>query len=331
MKKISQALVVPVLLALILSIFPIQNVVAQTTDYELTSVTGVWTATNGGGDTVTGVGTNHVSWGRTYGTPKSGLQFLGSSNIGFDEGAYFVLGNLTHLNWPVHPPTANGATLQITLHFAYPDVSPDPSFTFDFEIEETSNAASNCPIWQTPGAPPCDDRVSFPDSYGQEIFTVGDKQYTLKIIGFVDSTTGGAPVEKFITHESENNTAYLVGVLSSVLVEEPAISITKKTNDQDVSSSPGPELVVGDSVTWQYIVQNTGNVDLTNVSVVDDQVGTIACPKTSLDAGELMTCTASGTVASGHYQNTATVTAHHPGGTISDSDSELVSRGEDLN
>lgn len=321
MKRRDQMLIISVVITIILSFLPITEAGAQTSDYELISVTGIWTAANGGGDSVTGIGTNLVSWGRTTGYGKSGLEFSGSSEQQFNEGEYFLLGQLTHLNWPVFQPTASGATLEITLDFAHPDISPIPGFSFDFEVEETPNLTGKCPDWHTPGALICDDRITFPQSYGEEVFLIGDKQYTLRIIGFVDTFPGGIPVEKFITHEKENNTVNLVGLLSSVLVEEPAISITKKTNGQDIFASPGPELVVGENVTWQYIVQNTGNIDLTNVSIIDDKIGAITCPNTSLDAGDLMTCTASGTVTAGQYHNTASVTAHSATGIVTDEDS----------
>ena len=38
-------------------------------------------------------------------------------------------------------------------------------------------------------------------------------------------------------------------------------------------SAPDPTFPVGGTVTWTYIVTNTGNVDLTNVTVSDDNVG----------------------------------------------------------
>ena len=306
------------IIVLLVSSIPLSEVSAAT-DYELVSVSGVWTATDGGGYTIEDLNTNVVRWGISSGLGKSGLQFDGSSGQTFDEGDIFLLGTLTHMNWPVYRPTASGATLQITMVFADPSVTPNPTFTFDFDIEETPNSGQ-CPAFQIPGHPKCDDRITFPSSYGQEAFTIGDTLYTLKIEGFVDSYPGGSPVSAFITEEQKNNSAYLVASLSSVLVEAPDITLTKKTNDQDVTSAPGPELVVGESVTWEYIVQNTGNVNLTNLQVVDDQVGSITCPSTSLASGDSMTCTASGTVAAGQYHNQATVTASHPAGTVSDTD-----------
>ena len=304
-----------VLFVLLASLIPLSNVSAAT-DYELVSVEGIWVATVGGSYTVNGLDSNEVRWGISSGSGQSGLRFDGSTGQTFDEGEKFLLGTLTHMNWPVYTPTATAATLEITLTFAHPTVSPDPTFTFQFEIEETPNSG-HCPSFHIPGHPKCDDRITFPASYGQESFTIGDKFYTLKIEGFVDSYPSGSPVSYFVTEEEKDNSAYLVASLSSVLVEAPDITLTKKTNSQDVESAPGPELVVGEDVSWDYIVQNTGNVDLTNIQVVDDQVGIITCPGSALDSGESMTCTATGTVAAGQYYNQATVTASH---STSDSD-----------
>ncbi|MBG0786962.1 MAG: THxN family PEP-CTERM protein [Anaerolineaceae bacterium] len=307
------------IIVLLITSIPLSGVSAAT-DYELLSVSGIWTATQGGGTTVNGLNTNEVHWGYSSGFGQSGLRFDGSTGQSFNEGQVFLLGALTHMNWPVYSPSATGATLQITLNFSHPSISPNPSFTFDFDIQETPNTPGSCPSFQIPGHPACDDRITFPASYGQESFTIGDKYYTLKIEGFVDSYPSGSPVDYFVTEEKKNNSAYLVASLSSVLVEEPAIALTKKTNDLDVSSAPGPELVIGEGVTWDYIVQNTGNVDLSNVQVVDDQVGTITCPSSVLASGESMTCSATGTVAAGQYHNQATVTASHATGSVSDSD-----------
>ena len=44
---------------------------------------------------------------------------------------------------------------------------------------------------------------------------------------------------------------------------------------------PGPYVTPGSTVTWTYTVTNTGEADLSNVSVVDDQIGGITCPSTT--------------------------------------------------
>jgi LPXTG-site transpeptidase (sortase) family protein len=307
-----------VLFVILASLIPLSNASAAN-DYELVSVEGIWTSTVGGGYTVNGLNTNEVRWGGSTGWGQSGLNFTGSTGQTFNEGDKFLLGTLTHMNWPVRSPFATAATLEVTLTFAHPTVDPNPEFTFKFDIEETPNSGS-CPSFHIEGHPKCDDQITFPASYGQEAFTIGDKLYTLKIEGFVDSFPSGSPVSNFITQEWENNSADLVASLSSVLVEAPDITLTKKTNGLDVESGPGPELVVGENVSWDYIVQNTGNVDLDNIQVVDDEEGPITCPETDLAPGDSMTCTAMGTVAAGYYHNQAEVTADHSSDSISDSD-----------
>jgi len=89
----------------------------------------------------------------------------------------------------------------------------------------------------------------------------------------------------------------------------PAIDIEKDTNGDDADDTAGPELALGDAVTWTYVVTNTGNVDLVDVAVVDDIEGGVTCPQDTLAVGANMTCTADGTAASvGQYENNATVT-----------------------
>ena len=102
----------------------------------------------------------------------------------------------------------------------------------------------------------------------------------------------------------------------------PALSLVKKTNGQDANEPPGPNIVVGKEVSWTYEVSNTGNVTLSNISVLDDQGVDVSCPGDSLPSGEGMICTASGTAVIGQYANTGTATGTPPEGLpeVSDSD-----------
>jgi hypothetical protein len=110
------------------------------------------------------------------------------------------------------------------------------------------------------------------------------------------------------------------GVPAVVFCAEPAVDIEKATNGEDADAAPGPSIAVGDPVTWEYVVTNTGNVPLFNLSVSDSDLGSISCPKSALAAGESMTCTASGTAAAGQYANTGFVTGEYDGTTVSDED-----------
>ncbi len=134
---------------------------------------------------------------------------------------------------------------------------------------------------------------------------------------------------------------------AEAFVPEPGIDLEKHTNGQDADTTPGPILslyapssctgarsTVGSpflsercepapaQVTWTYIVTNTGNVPLVGITVTDDQIGPIDCPKTALDPGESMTCTATGTVEEGQYANIGTAAGTPEGGgdPVSDTD-----------
>ncbi len=100
-----------------------------------------------------------------------------------------------------------------------------------------------------------------------------------------------------------------------------AIGIKKATNGDDADAAPGPKILVGAAVHWTYVVTNTGNVQLTNVTVSDDQGVVVSCPKTTLQPGESMTCTGNGVAKPGQYRNVGTARGTPPcGAVVSDDD-----------
>lgn len=99
------------------------------------------------------------------------------------------------------------------------------------------------------------------------------------------------------------------------------IELIKFTNGFDANDAPGALIPVGGVVEWSYQLTNTGNSALSSVSLVDDQLGSISCPATTLAVGAAMTCTTTGVAARGQYTNTATVTAvDEAEQTVTDSD-----------
>ncbi|MEI2728800.1 MAG: GEVED domain-containing protein [Candidatus Nanopelagicales bacterium] len=75
----------------------------------------------------------------------------------------------------------------------------------------------------------------------------------------------------------------------------PAIDVTKYTNGYDADAVTGPNLAVGSTVTWTYIVRNSGNVPVT-ATVSDDVLGAVtSCDSVTLpavlQAGQVVTCT----------------------------------------
>jgi uncharacterized repeat protein (TIGR01451 family) len=99
-------------------------------------------------------------------------------------------------------------------------------------------------------------------------------------------------------------------VVASDTPPGPGISIVKLVNGVSAPDPPGPSIPPGAPVVFTYVVTNSGDLTLVDVVVVDDRIGTIACPQTTLGPGEAMTCTAPTQIAvEGQYVNVAAATA----------------------
>jgi hypothetical protein len=89
-------------------------------------------------------------------------------------------------------------------------------------------------------------------------------------------------------------------------------------------------------VRFTYLVIDTGLLTLNGIVLVDDGIGTVTCPNTTLTPGEKMTCTsASYPAISGHYDNVATVTGqpvdpsgNNAGPPLTDTDKGNYTNGE---
>ncbi|MDJ0924047.1 MAG: SdrD B-like domain-containing protein [Acidimicrobiia bacterium] len=106
---------------------------------------------------------------------------------------------------------------------------------------------------------------------------------------------------------------------------EPAIDLTKSMTgnaDEDASG----DVTVGDTLSYDFVVENTGNVTLSSVGVADPLIAGVVCPLTVLAPGETTTCTGAHTVTlddanTGFVVNTATATGTDPNGTdVTDDD-----------
>ena len=114
---------------------------------------------------------------------------------------------------------------------------------------------------------------------------------------------------------------------SAVVIANRAPALTL-----DKSSSPSTVSSAGQTITYSFLVTNTGNVTLTSVTVGDPLPGlsAVSCPSMTLSPGASTTCTATklatqGDIDAGVINNTATVTATPPGGgTVAAIDSHTV-------
>ncbi|MEN8237643.1 MAG: hypothetical protein ABFR53_00440 [Actinomycetota bacterium] len=89
----------------------------------------------------------------------------------------------------------------------------------------------------------------------------------------------------------------------------PGVSIDATTNGSD-----GDSFLVGEPITWSYLVTNTGDTPLIDIAVTDVPLGAISCDATELAIGASTTCSLAGSAEAGLFENTGTVTATSPGG-----------------
>ena len=118
---------------------------------------------------------------------------------------------------------------------------------------------------------------------------------------------------------------------------EPSITLEKQTNGVDGDRADDPMLPTiepGGLVTWTYVVQNTSEVKLRDITVLDDQGVMVTCPQDTLEPHRSMTCMATGlaenlsattaTTVAGPcgptYENIATVTGRYEDKTVTASD-----------
>ena len=119
---------------------------------------------------------------------------------------------------------------------------------------------------------------------------------------------------------------------ATIVVQCAGISLVKTAgtaaDGEDYVTEPG-------SVTFTYIVTNTSSAALIGIDLVDDNATpddasddfAVMCPKTTLAAGESMTCSATADVDFGVRTNIAVVTGHpviQPEASVSDTDDAVV-------
>jgi len=150
--------------------------------------------------------------------------------------------------------------------------------------------------------------VGDPVTYSYTVTNTGDVAIT--DIAVVDAPSPGtitcvsttlAPLESTECTATTNlfedttNSAYATGTETTldtpvqsdpdsarVTVINPELTLTKVVNPKTVN--------ISGLVTYTYVVTNTGNVAITDIGLVDNPLGAITCPQTSLAPTESMTC-----------------------------------------
>jgi hypothetical protein len=115
------------------------------------------------------------------------------------------------------------------------------------------------------------------------------------------------------TEVSDEDYAYYTGGHHASLGLEKRVD-GQDADGPDTDQTPWPRIPTGQTIQWTFVVTNTGDVELTGVSVADDRGPTVSCPKEVLQPGEVMTCTASSLAEPGLHFNLATATGSPPCG-----------------
>ena len=99
-------------------------------------------------------------------------------------------------------------------------------------------------------------------------------------------------------------------------IPQPQITLNKVTVDA-ATSGDGLTILAGEPITWRYTVTNPSSAELSNVSLVDDQLGNITSftgdsdGDGKLDPGEVWVFSQAGVAAIGSYNNSATVSGSY--------------------
>ena len=116
---------------------------------------------------------------------------------------------------------------------------------------------------------------------------------------------------------------------SKTFAADPSISLTKTGTLVEDEVLPDEQTDAGDLITYEFTVENTGNVTLTDIMITDDDATILGGP-IDLDPGESDTLTFTGSytllqedIDAGSFTNEATVTGTAPDTTeVSDSDTD---------
>jgi len=126
---------------------------------------------------------------------------------------------------------------------------------------------------------------------------------------FTVTMSGEDPLGNAVTYPE------YTGARASVTVNMtgPGIKLRKLVNGDDAGSPTGPVVEVGSTVTFDFVVTNTGQVDLAPVVVTDDVLGSIGIVE-SLPPGASQTLSVTAAASAGQHSNLGTATGTPPSG-----------------
>jgi uncharacterized repeat protein (TIGR01451 family) len=187
-------------------------------------------------------------------------------------------------------------------------------------VSDPSAGNVSCPTPPAPGFAP-----------GQPLICKADDPHPATQLGIdnggVTDTATATGTDTQGTQSPASNTA-TVTVPATPAV--PAVSLQKFANAANGDTSA---ITTGEQIQYSYLVQNSGNVDLTALTVVDNKVSSVSCPTPAppgLAPGHFETCTGTYTAtaadaADNNVTNTASATGSDAAGGTASSSQVMVS------
>ena len=244
------------------------------------------------------------------------------------------------------PITSTESVATITTVAVSPALSIVTSGTVTPAENQAAAAVGNTIAWSyvvtnTGNVPLTDVTVNDPEggtitcvptllAVGESANCTGDATHTVTYDDLgTGSVSNGATASATapVTSASVNATES-VATITTVAVS-PALSIV--TSGTVTPAENQAAAAVGNTIAWSYLVTNTGNVPLTDVTVNDPEGGTITCVPTTLAVGESANCTGTAThtvtladLGTGSVSNGATASATPPFGAAAIESTESV-------
>ncbi len=211
---------------------------------------------------------------------------------------------------------AGGMVTDVNGHYRFQNLAP-ATYRVQWDVPAGTRTSSSADVGDA------DDDTNDDNNGGQTKVGATTSGHLMLVVGSEPTTDGDS--------DANSNLSVDMGVFTPA----PAMTLVKYTNGCDADTATGidgpagscppgdgsenPVVAAGSSVSWSFVVTNTGNVTLTDMQVTDDHVAQtdIDCDGATagngqpfvLPAGGTRTCWATGIATLGQYANTATLSA----------------------
>ncbi len=198
-----------------------------------------------------------------------------------------------------NPADQNDIRVGDTIDYSYQVTNTGDVTLTTVAVTDPTLGSVTCPALPPQGLAP-----------GASITCTAENAYT---VTQADIDTGGASDEATATGADANgdSTSTFMARADVLAVPAPRVSMVKSASVTPAADQDDAQ--VGDVISYSFLVTNTGNVDLTSISVSDSSLGPVSCPipaPPGLAPGDSETCT-------GEIQHTVTA-ADRSAGSVTD-------------